>query len=520
MRGKATLWRFSNLYCKFLVFLLLVSALLGCKKEPQEQVFELKEVSAFDVPKQLHWDFCRGQDTLCSENPDPNVTTYPEFVSEKPLFGKIHLPRELHTGLRGRWYYFALDQTGKAEQGYDILYFDLNCDLDLTNDKPLAVQQNPPKGATVSQSAIKNQICFDFLALPFNFDDEESRPLEIMPRLVVNEGDEKFLVLVTTTAFTGKIDIAGRNYDVWLGHNRFISGWFNNPLTALHLIPDGDFQRIQEYSGNLLTKWHRINDTDYHFSASPSGDRLIVQPYQGKYGIIKSRPANHSFKNAKISGVLYSGKDIYWFGGKSNRKPVSSCRIPVGDYALGLEIFFDDLHLSTGANIHSDGHRLARIDDPPVLSVKIREDVPFILDFSNKPEILFASPAKEHRLKKGEQLQIEAVLIDPVLDIMFTDIEKAKSGFVLPESDWNLVIFRGVAFGIVLAVIFWLLSVIIRSKRRVFLTLSGLIVAITVVPFVIYYFINHENEYDDISPTVLISRSNGENVAEGVMPFG
>ena len=64
MRGKVTLWRFSNLCCKLVVYILLITTLPGCKKEPQEQVFELKEVSVFNVPEQLYWDFCRGQDSL------------------------------------------------------------------------------------------------------------------------------------------------------------------------------------------------------------------------------------------------------------------------------------------------------------------------------------------------------------------------------------------------------------------------------------------------------------------------
>ena len=524
MRGITIPWKFPSVGNAILFCLLLMVIWTGCEQKPQDQVVEMKEISAFDVPEELHWDFCRGQSIQCSGHPDPNVSAYPNFASNKPLFGSIHLPREFHQGLRGRWYCFAIDQTGKQGQSYDTLYFDLNCDLDLTNDRPLIVHQNPPKGAGISQTWLKQQICFDYLSLEFPFGDKGTRPLEIMPRFAVDEDGNQYLVLVTTKAFKGTVDIAGQSYEVWLGHNRGISGWFDHPSTVLHLIPEGDFDRRNRMSTNLLMEWRRIGKTDYRFSASPSGDRLFVRPYWGEYGIIKALPANRTIKTAKISGALYSGHAIYCFGGKldkfGGRKPVSSYRIPVGDYIAGLEIYFDDLHLSTGGNIHSDGHRAARIDGPHVLSVKIREDEPFILDFSNKPEILFASPAKEHRLKLGEHLKVEAVLIDPKLDLMVTGIEKVEHGFVSSDSDWTFFIYQGHLWADAIAVILCLLSVIMHSKRRIFLVLAGLVTAITVGSAVVYFVISIECVYDNISPSVKIARSDGEIVASGVMPFG
>ena len=523
MRIKITSRRILRFY-KLLICLLPVLILVGCKKTPHEQVVELEEISAFDIPEQLRSDFNRGQAEQCSEQPDPNVISYPEFISDKPLFGSIHLPFGLHEGLHGRWYHFAFDQTDIESQSYDTLYFDINCDLDLTNDKPLTVQHNPPKRAILPAQWLKQQICFEYLHLPLPFGDEGNRPLEIMPRLAVDEDDNKFLALVTTKAFTGNVDIQGRNYDIWLGHNRFISGWFDHPSTALHLVQDGDFQRRRWFTGNMLMVWQRINGTDYSFSASPSGTKLFVRPYKGKYGTIKVRPVNSAIRQAKLNGVVYSGQAIYWFGGKINkfgdRKPFTTCRIPVGDYIAGLEIFLDDIHISTAGNIHSDGQRSAHINDPPVLSVKIREDKPFILDFSTKPEVIFTSPVKEKRLKSGDQLKVEAVLVDPKLDLMFTDIERAELGFNPPDSDWNFLFLYGFFSGIGIAVIIWLFSLILHSKRRILLILAVLIAVITVGASAFYYITNLEYDYDDISPSVKITSSNGEIISSGAMPFG
>ena len=310
MGGRAIFWRFSTAGSMVLWCLLLIVITSGCKKQPKERVFELEEVSAFDVPKELHRNFCEGQRAKCSEYPDPNVTTYPNFVSRKTLFGSIHLPRGFCQGHRGRWYRFAIDQTDTASQSYDTLYFDLSCDLDLTNDKPLEVQQNPPKGAGIALPWLKQQIYFDYLSLEFPFGDKGTRPLEIMPQFVINEDGIRYLRFVTTKAFNGMVDIAGRNYEVWLGHNLLISGWFDHPSTALHLIPDGNFEHKQEIGKhNWLREFRRIGKTDYRFSASPSGDKLTVKPYQGKYGTIKvATPVGSRIKRARLNGVLFSGQ--------------------------------------------------------------------------------------------------------------------------------------------------------------------------------------------------------------------
>ena len=59
----------------------------------------------------------------------------------------------------------------------------------------------------------------------------------------------------------------------------------------------------------------------------------------------------------------------------------------MGDYAAALDIYLDDLRIGTCANGHSDGDWRSRLEEGPFLGVRIRDDKPFILDFSNKPEV-------------------------------------------------------------------------------------------------------------------------------------
>jgi hypothetical protein len=82
---------------------------------------------------------------------------------------------------------------------------------------------------------------------------------------------------------------------------------------------------------------------------------------------------------------------------------------------------------------------------------------------------MFASPAEGHRIKLGEELTVKAILTDPNLDIMIRDLEDTtrKHREIGPD-----------------------------GKPRRYETFVSL------------------------DPNVVITRADGEKVAEGVMPFG
>jgi len=101
--------------------------------------------------------------------------------------------------------------------------------------------------------------------------------------------------------------------------------------------------------------------------------------------------------------------------------PVRSCKLPVGDYYPGfLSVTYDGLQFGILRNYHADGKprgRIANRSQPGTL--QIRADRPFVLDFSGRPQVLFALPAKDQRIRLGSELLVKGVLIDPTLDIMF-----------------------------------------------------------------------------------------------------
>jgi hypothetical protein len=104
---------------------------------------------------------------------------------------------------------------------------------------------------------------------------------------------------------------------------------------------------------------------------------------------------------------------------------VCECEVPAGDYSPNQMRFrYGRLSFWLSKNYHTDGKRSGAIlDDRWSHSIKIRKDRPFVLDFSNRPEVMFLSPAKGQTFKPGEEVVVETVLIDPVLSTMIRGLD-------------------------------------------------------------------------------------------------
>jgi len=519
MREKTISWIFLILSSLVLLYLLMVANAFGDKGKTEELVFNLDGVSAFEIDEQLRGRFLRGQLGDCGEQPNADVRAYPAFKSGKPLYGSVWFASEYGEKNSGIQYYFALDESAGTGKGYDRLYFDLNRDLDLTNNEPLEPLQNPPDGALLTYSSIKQQVCFDYLKVDFDFGDNGRRPLEIMPRLTISESGYTSLSFVTTTARKGKIRIAGQRFNILLGHNYLLGGWFDRPSTALHLIPeDKNNRRPRWWGADQLRAIHKIQGTYYRFSASPAGDKLFVRPYDGDFGTFKLGSGWRLVFNKQMSGSLIS-KDAALAVGKGLErdwpKPTRSCSLPVGNYLPAmLTLTLGPLRISVSDNYHSDGKPRDRAGLPPVYGIKIRKNKPFVLDFSNKPDVIFASPAPDLRLKTGDKLDVKAGLVDPELDIMIRGL-KAKPSY----ADSTLLVKLSILV-LIIPGILWLLLPRLRRRYRFLPILSALGAVVLVACLIALPAIGPKLSYDEIIPRVLITRANGEKVAEGAMPFG
>ncbi len=440
-----------------------------------EGVFNLKEVSAFERGGD---SFMRGQSSECKDQPFPEVKAYPAFKSGKPVYGSVRFGGRPDEPESGMLYHWAMDESQGSGKGCDRLYFDLNRDGDLRNDPVRSRQQRPPEGAEVRYSQVKQQAIIEFLDVEFDFGSVGTRPVQLMPRFLITEYDSKQynqMSFVRTRLYEGEIKVGGEEFKARLGNDHFVSGRLDGPNTALVLVSkDAQQQQARWWGGDRLMAVHKIGGRFYTFAANPVGDELTVRPYDGELGTLAVGPGKRSVEKLAVRGSLQAQERAVAVGDPDSadswsQKAVRDCPLPVGDYLPAyLSFEFGRLRIGLSQNYHSDGKARDRAGRPLVYGIQIRKEKPFVLDFAAKPEVMFASPAKDQRLKLGEELQVKAVLVDPVLDIMIRDLDDSTRK---QTKDAN-----GKALG---------------YERNL-----------------------------SLDPTVLITRANGKKVAEGVMPFG
>jgi len=310
-------------------------------------------------------------------------------------------------------------------------------------------------------SSTEQEVCFDSFEVTFDFGSAGKRAIEMMPRLMIRRGGRSNLSFVATKVRKGQIDIGGAKYDALLGYTYSVGRSLNQPSTAFHLIPKSEPRYpLRWWGADRLNSTHAIGGKYYRFATTPVGDKLFVRSYEGKLGTFEVGAGERDLQDVSIQGSLRSEDTAVAVGGEMERgwlKPAKSCRLPVGDYLPAyLTITFGRLSICVSNNYHADGQGRRSSNRPRIYEIKIREDIPYVFDFSNKPEVIFASPAKEHRVKLGQELMVKAVLIDPELDIMIRRLYDTG-----------------------------------QKPGRV-----------------------------SLDPKVVITRTDGEKVAEGVMPFG
>lgn len=435
--------------------------------------FELREITLgqFEAEAGPHsQDLLRGQAVYCTSEPSSDVKAYPKLRSAAPWYGDVTFGRNWSDREGGVKFHFVLDESGsppaeekdpevepseslldrllsalkgepkdqpktKKPVTFDRLYIDLNGDLDLTNDPVVMPRQD--KTAPCPEFWRDSPILFfDDIAFELDFGSELGvRRVAVVPRLMTGESDGKTyasMFFVFPIARKGKIEIGSQKYEALLAQPYYASGRFDGPGTSLYLTPSGGEANQQEYwwGHDELGAMRWIDGRYYTTSATPLGDRLIVSPYQGEVGVFSVGPGERpTITSPTVSGSLRS-KDHAVAVGKPGEQgaldAIERCELPVGDYLLNyVSVEYGDLRISLSHNYHSDG-KLRDSDRELVYSIAIRPDKPFVLDFSNKPEVMFASPAKDQTFKPGDEIEVKAVLTDPVLDAMIRGLDNKK----------------------------------------------------------------------------------------------
>lgn len=432
----------------------------------EEAVFPLKECLVLDEPENS--DLPRDTPASCKPEPLPQVRKYPPLKSKHPWYGEVVFDRRPDEPKSGKTFTFVLDESrktpearpeedsrsvlgklvdllsGKSEADskqagnvitYDRLYFDLNGDLDLTNDPVLKPLDSPPPAAVIRWPA-KQKVVFGELTVPLDGGPGRGmQSVRLMPRLALRESQGKpyaTVLFLPLAARRGTVQIGSRQYTAVLGQPYSLSGRFDLPTTYLRLIPsEGGQSREYWWGSDTLSALRWDGDRFYQTRATPGGDSLLVAPYRGELGTFKIGPGSRKLDHIGISGSLRSrtaAVPIGKFSGKTSMPDeVQECQLPVGDYVTtALNINYSHLRIFISENYHADGERFVTFTKKWVYGVQIRKEKPFVLDFSNKPEVLFVSPGKEKTFHPGDEIQVKAVLIDPVLDIMIRELEDTK----------------------------------------------------------------------------------------------
>lgn len=479
----------------------------------EEVAFPLQEFSVLEEPDNACLSLLRrGQAVFCQDKPFAQVQKYPPLRSSHPWYGEAVFGRQADQPGSGQTFYFVLDESApppapasnaegasilekiaealsgqekNAEKSpataptYDRLYFDLNGNLDLTDDAVLEPLPNPPAGALLSWSA-QQKVVFGELTIPLEGAPEDGpQPVRLLPRLLVNlrEGTPSALLLfMAVTARQGTVRIGPHEYTAVLGHPYMVSGRFDTPSTNLQLTStEAPTAQAYWWGHDTLRALHWSEGRFYQTRATPRGDTLFVRPYGGDMGTFRISAGPRTLDHVGVSGSLRSETTAVPLGelpGKNGWPgEVQECQVPVGDYLpTALHINFGHLRIFISENYHADGQPRATSGREWVYGIKIRKDEPFVLDFSHKPEVLFANPAKDQTFHPGDEIQVKAVLIDPVLDIMIRNLDDTsrKKKETRQDGDRELT-----------------------SER----TLS-------------------------LDPTVTITNAAGKIVAEGTLPFG
>ncbi|MCK5000957.1 MAG: hypothetical protein KAS23_15550 [Anaerohalosphaera sp.] len=265
----------------------------------------------------------------------------------------------------------------------------------------------------------------------------------------------------------GTITLSGRKYKVLLG---------DDPKQEFHVLDIEKNTAPYWWGAWSVHSKHMLDGKFYEFMLIENGDKLAGRPYTGEFGTFKLGKGGRTLEKMEMSGSIKQAGYIAAPVGtisKRSPEPVAECSLPVGDYTPDImSVSYDDLRISMSHNYYNNADGKRSMDNI-VYGIGIRKDQPYVLDFSNKPMIIFESPKKGGAsFSLGDEIKFSAVLIDPKLDIMIRGLDdtSVKIEKEYKDNDGNVVHTAKIA--------------------------------------------------KSLDPTVVIARSDGEIVGEGIMPFG
>ncbi len=437
----------------------------------------MQEINVLDLLKEERPDSAKAseEDTLlrrsasmndlyCTAEPSREVKAYPRLKSDRPYYGTLILEGNPIDRRAGKRYHFVVDESGETETAgekasppmrpgdspsgqpapkpdwtkrrYDRLYIDLNGDLDLTNDPVVTPMKSPPSGAVEPFRQGGFGTCFDCVTIWVDYGPPIGRrSIRFVPRLMLNGPRAAFLSLLPVTAWKGDIRVGKHEFAAVLSQQQVqvLSARWDSPYTWLFLVPKPAGKGATPES-LALGEMPEIDGQLYAFSSTPAGDALTVRPYRGDFGVFTIGAGGRKADKLAMRGLFLSDKDVFFaapqyaWRDRLAERP-REVRLPVGDYVIdGLDVQLGDLLVGV-VDLRMTGDDAVPVLGPPTFPIQIRKDKPYVFELVNKPKVSFSKPGKEN-FKPGDEVQIEATLIDPVLGVRITGLndKRRKTG--------------------------------------------------------------------------------------------
>ncbi len=261
----------------------------------------------------------------------------------------------------------------------------------------------------------------------------------------------------------GRISLGNRPYRILLGER-----------------PEGEFYLYDIETGEgpyWLGSWsmhsyHKLDGKFFEFMLVEDGAKIAGRPYKGKFGTIKVGKGGRDLHKAEFSGSVFQAGHVSVPIGiikEHGIGRVPECRIPAGDYTPDeITVKYDNLIISISNNYYTNAKGQSKGKEV-VYGMNVREDKPYILDFSNRPMVFFDQPPmSETSFSRGQEIEFAALMIDPKLDIMIRGLDDTSVQVSQVSADGR----------------------------------------------------EYNKRAKSLDPKVVITRADGEVVAEGVMPFG
>ena len=222
------------------------------------------------------------------------------------------------------------------------MYFDANRDLDLTNDPPIKVMKEPPKGLPVASNMKGLRAVWNVELLPgprLPGPTKVGRAPSILQAYGISAAYVRF---VPATIRKGKICLGIHEYTAILSCSGPTIGRLDDPRTRLQLTPAGDEGGGMRMGGSLDWPAHaqrgRRALPDYGHAQRR---RVRPTPYGGDLGILKVAPANKEVKQCGAVGVFMNKEKAVMFGAPIVTYPPPEPKepehkLPVGDYTPSL----------------------------------------------------------------------------------------------------------------------------------------------------------------------------------------